>query len=302
MDVGNCEMNGVLAMNDLARSSVSLIFLLAAFAGTSLLSGAELESFTEPYRRVAVPATEIGVLAEILVSEGDHVSQKQLLAKLDDTVLIASLDVARAAKNALGSRNGAEVELAIRAKQLESFRELLDRGNATPREVERAEGEHLQAQARMQSIREDLEVRRLEYERVKAQIRSRQLESPMDGHVVQIDKEVGEFVAPTDPVVMHIVQLTTLKSVFSVPMQKVSELQKGDTVNLLIGYEPLKRQGVIEFISPIAEAQSATVRVKIRIPNQDGLIPSGAFCRWDLRSTAPARRVSRTPDDPSQTR
>lgn len=289
-------------MNDLARSSVSLILGLAAVAGTGVLSGAELESFTEPYRSVAVPAPEIGVLAEILVSEGDQVSQKQLLAKLDDTVLNASLDVARAAKNALGSRNSAEVDLAIRAKQLDSFRELRDRGNATQREVERAEGEHLQAQARLQSIREDLEVRRLEYERVKAQIKARQLESPIDGHVVQIDKEVGEFVAPTDPVVMHIVQLSTLKSVFSVPMQKASELQQGATVSLLIGYEPLRCQGVIEFVSPIAEAQSATVRVKIRIPNPDGLIPSGAFCRWDLRSSAPARRVSRTSDDPSQSR
>ena len=289
-------------MNDLARSSVSLILGLAAVAGNGVLSGAELESFTEPYRSVAVPAPEIGVLAEILVSEGDQVSQKQLLAKLDDTVLNASLDVARAAKNALGSRNSAEVDLAIRAKQLDSFRELRDRGNATQREVERAEGEHLQAQARLQSIREDLEVRRLEYERVKAQIKARQLESPIDGHVVQIDKEVGEFVAPTDPVVMHIVQLSTLKSVFSVPMQKASELQQGATVSLLIGYEPLRCQGVIEFISPIAEAQSATVRVKIRIPNPDGLIPSGAFCRWDLRSSAPARRVSRTSDDPSQSR
>ena len=289
-------------MNDLARSSASLILLFAAFAGTGALNGAELESFTEPYRRVAVPATEIGVLAEILVAEGDHVSQKQLLAKLDDTVLVASLEVARAAKNALGSRNGAEVELAIRAKQLASFRELRDRGNATEREVERAEGEHLQAQARLQSIHEDLEVRRLEYERVKAQIKIRQLESPIDGLVVQIDKEVGEFVAPTDPVVMHVVQLSTLKSVFSVPMQMVSGLEAGASVNLLIGYEPIRCQGVIEFISPIAEAQSATVSVKIRIPNPDGSIPSGAFCRWDLKATPAARRVSRASDDQSQSR
>ncbi len=107
----------------------------------------------------------------------------------------------------------------------------------------------------MQSIREDLEVRRLEYERVKAQIKARQLESPIDGLVVQIDKEVGEFVAPTDPVVMHIVQLSTLKAVFSVPMQMVESLEPGRAVNLLIGFQPMKCQGVIEFVSPIAEAQ-----------------------------------------------
>jgi multidrug efflux pump subunit AcrA (membrane-fusion protein) len=67
-------------MNNSARSPVSLILLFAALVAAGEVSGAELESFTEPYRRVAVPATEIGVLSEILVAEGDAVAPKQLLA------------------------------------------------------------------------------------------------------------------------------------------------------------------------------------------------------------------------------
>jgi RND family efflux transporter MFP subunit len=241
----------------------------------------ELEAFTEPYRRVAIPAPEIGVIAEIMVEEGDVVSEKQSLAKLEDSVLQASLEVAKAAMDAMGSRRSAETEVAMREKQLESYRDLRERGNATQREVDRAESEYQQSLSRFQSVREDLEIRRLEYERVKAQIRQRMIRSPVEGFVIAIDKEVGEFVSPTDPVVMHVVHLAKLKCVFSVPLVAARDLRPGQSVNMLLGYERTACKGIIEFISPVADAESGTIRVKVRIPNRDYAIRSGVACRWE---------------------
>ena len=257
------------------------------------LSAEEMESFTEPYKRIAISTGEVGVLAKVLVSEGDRVSNKQILASLDDTVLNASLAVAQAAKDALGTRNGAEIELNAKAKHLESFRQLRNQGNATQRELDRAESEQLQSKARLLAVQEELEVRRLEYLRVKAQIAQRRLESPIDGVVTRIEKEVGEFVSPTDPVVMHVVQLDTLKAVFSVPIQDVDKLKVGQTVKLSIGFRKQVCDGVIEFISPVALPESATVPVKIRIPNKKGEIPGGAVCRWNLEVGDPVERMSR---------
>ena len=116
------------------------------------LSAEEMESFTEPYKRIAISTGEVGVLAKVLVSEGDRVSNKQILASLDDTVLNASLAVAQAAKDALGTRNGAEIELNAKAKHLESFRQLRNQGNATQRELDRAESEQLQSKARLLAV------------------------------------------------------------------------------------------------------------------------------------------------------
>jgi RND family efflux transporter MFP subunit len=258
-----------------------MFLAIAVIIGGNVIAS-ELEGFTEPYRQVAVPAAEIGVLAEILVAEGDQVSQQQLLAKLDDSVLQASLEVARAAKDAMGSRRGAEVELGVRETQRESYRDLHEQGNASQREIDRIESECQQAAARLQTVREELEIRRLEFERVKSQIRQRRIESPINGHVIAIVKEAGEFVSPTDPVVMHIAQLDILKAVFSVPIEAATELKPNQTVTLLVGSDRVSCQGTIEFVSPTADAQSASVRVKIRIPNTNGNIPSGAACQWDL--------------------
>jgi RND family efflux transporter MFP subunit len=259
----------------------------ALFATLMLLvstpaSGEELEAFTEPYRRVAIPASEIGTIAEILVKEGDQISKKQLLARLEYSVLQASLEVAQAAKDALGARRAAEIEVKLREKQLESYLNLHEQGNATQREVDRAESEYQQSLSRFQSVREELEVRRLEYERVKSQIQERMIYSPINGFVVAIEKEVGEFVSPNDPVVMHIVHVAKLKSVFSVPLDAARDLRPGQPVELVLGYERVPCKGVIEFISPIADAESGTIPVKVRIPNDDYAIRSGIACRWEL--------------------
>ena len=140
-------------------------------------------------------------------------------------------------------------------------------------------------------------MRRLEYERVKTQIKQRVIESPIKGYVVAIDKEVGEFVSPTDPVVMHVVHLETLKSVFSVPLAAAKDLRVGQTVHMSLGYQEAKCEGVIEFVSPVADAESGSVRVKIRIPNRDGKIQSGVVCRWNLETKTPVEKTTRVHPD-----
>ena len=267
------------------------IFLFApmiAHAGT-------IEGFTEPYRQVAVPAAEVGVIARIVVAEGAVVKQGEIVAQLDDTVLRASLEVAKAAKEATGSIKVAEAELDARLKIVESYKQLSEEGNASQREFERALNDQLKAAAGLQSAQEELDVRRLEYERVKAQISQRLIVSPINGHVVAIDKDAGEFVSPTDPVVMHIVQLDTLKSVFSVPRKSVRAIRVGQNVQLTIGYEKVACTGMIEFISPTADPQSGTVRVKVRIPNADGRLQSGSIAQWELDGYEQPERITTLP-------
>ncbi len=257
--------------------------------------GETLESFVEPYRSVALPASEMGVLAEIYVVEGDRVTKDQLVAKLNDDVLLASANVARAAMESRGELKLAEAENDSRIDQLSSYERLREQGNASPREVNRAINEKIKSAAKLQTARESQEVRRLEFARVQAQINLRKIKSPLSGHVVAIEKTVGEFVSPTDPVVMHIVELNTLKVVFSVPRSAVAEIAVGQNIDLTVGFEAIACQGVVDFVSPIADPQSGTVRVKIRISNQDGKLQSGSVCRWNLAAYESDTTISTTP-------
>ncbi len=259
---------------------------------SSVAGATEIEGFTEPYRQIAVSAPEIGTLQELLVDQGDAVTQSQLLARMNDSVLIASLEVARAAKDARGTLRSAESAVKAKQKQFESYRSLRERGSATQREADRAENELIQAQGQLQSVREELEVRRLEFERIRAQLQHRQIKSPINGFVVAIDKEAGEFVSPTDAIVMHVVQLDTLKAVFAVPLNVAADLKVRQQVTLAVGVDKTECRGIIEFISPTAQPQTESVEVKIRIPNQNGKIQSGAACVWDMTAVDAKEQIS----------
>ena len=60
------------------------------------------------------------------------------------------------------------------------------------------------------------------------------------------------------------------------PQHEVSRLKVDDVVPLLIGGDEI--QGKVEFVSPTADAQSGTCRVKIQIENKDLSLASGQAC------------------------
>ncbi|QDT12018.1 efflux RND transporter periplasmic adaptor subunit [Planctomycetes bacterium K23_9] len=278
----------------LTLASTTLALATVVMSGQFSAAGT-IESFVEPYRRVAIPAPEIGVLADISVVEGDQVSKDQIVAKLDDSILRSSAKVARAAMESTGTLLAAESDNDSRLNQLDSYKQLKEQGNASPREYQRALSEQAKSAARLQTAKEELELRRLEFERVNVQIARRQITSPLDGTVVAIDKEAGEFVSPTDPVVMHVVQIDTLKTVFSVPRSAAVDVAVGQQVELSVGYEAITCTGTIDFVSPIADPQSGTVRVKLRIANLEGKLQSGSVCRWNLEGYESDQRISNAP-------
>ncbi|WP_417749880.1 efflux RND transporter periplasmic adaptor subunit [Rosistilla oblonga] len=261
-------------------------------------SDSAVEAFIEPYQTIQIPATEIGTLVRIDVREGDKVHRGQTLAQVDDRILQASLAAARVAKEAKGNLRAAQAEREVKRRQLASLEELRIRGNATQREIDRALADFEASDARLQAVNEDLEVRRFEYDRILAQIEKRVLQSPIDGVVASINKDVGEFVAPTDPIVMTIVQLEIVQAIFSLPISVAAQIVPGKTVRMTVGSEDRPVQGVIEMVAPIADAKSGTVRVKVRIANKNGRVFSGSTCRWELDASmqealasVPSRRL-----------
>ena len=266
-----------------------LAAVVTAVAGGSALaqsSESRAEAFVQPYKTVRIPATEVGTLTGFNVAEGDMVTHGQIVARLDDAILQAALAAARSAKDAKGNERAAKAELLMKERQLKSLEELRGRGNATQRELDRALADRELSEARLQTVREELEVRRFEHERILAQIEKRILRSPISGVVSEIVKEAGEFVAPTDPVVMTVVQLDPVKAEFSLAIEASKTVNVGDRVPLTVGISETPIEGFVEFKAPTADPKSGTVRVKVRIPNREGQILSGSTCQWDIEGAA----------------
>jgi RND family efflux transporter MFP subunit len=234
-----------------------------------------VEAFTEPYRDISVAASEMGTMSEVRVVEGAIVRQGDVLAVMDDEILRASLEVARRSMNAEGLLKSAQADLDMKIQEQDKLKQLRERDHASQQEVDRIQTEIRIAEARLLSVKEDLEVKHLEYRRIESQLKQRQVIAPMDGVISELSREAGEFVSPSDPTIARLVQLDPLLIVFSVPLSQRNEVEKDQVVELKLGADQIKAEGIVEYVSPTSDTSNSSVRVKVRLPNSDRQHQSG---------------------------
>ena len=172
----------------------------------------------------------------------------------------------------------------MRQTRLEKLRILHARGHARREELDRAAADLAITEGNVQAVREELQLKKLEYERIQVQIDRRTVRSPLNRVVITVFKDVGEFVAPTDPVVVEIVQLSPLLATFMMTRVKAEPLSVGQSTAVNLTEIDQQISGVIEFISPATDAESGLVRVKVRIENTDGALHSGERCELQLET------------------
>ena len=271
-------MDSILSCNHLAR----LLALCGLWIGwVSSLPAEEIQGFTEPYQDIDVAVAEMGIVEAVNVKEGDRVKADQILVQMDAEVLEVTVKIAKSIKESRGRLESAAEELELKTTILGKLQMLRSRQHASSQEVERAQSQKRIAEAHLHAVREELEVKTLEYERATVQLERRRLRSPIDGIVTRILKDRGESVLLNDPVLVKVVQLDPLLVIFLVPAEQARTLTNGKTIDLRIA-ETTTTQGKIEFISPTADPQSGLTRVRVRVPNPKERLPCGATCHLIL--------------------
>lgn len=259
------------------NKTTATVALALALIGSQCLAD-EIQSFTEPYRVINLAAAESGIVIGLNVEEGDPVEKDQALADLNQDVLKASVEIAKGHRDAVSGLKSAESELKLRSERLNKLKVLRLNENASEEEVNRAQLEFEVAEARLLQVREQLEIKRLEYERIRLQLALRTVRSPIDGVVTELYRDIGEFVSPADPVVLTIVQLNPLRATFSVPVADIKSIRKGQTIAVRVEGAAKPVNAKVELVSPVINAESQTVRVKVELPNPAHRIRSGAKC------------------------
>jgi RND family efflux transporter MFP subunit len=217
----------------------------------SLAADPPIIGYTEPYRIITVSAAESGVIAELPVKEGDAVKTGQILARLNNDVFAAELQIARA-------------EALLAVTRHDRISELARSGKATSEESEKA--------------RTEMEIKDANVRRISAQIENRTMRSPVDGVVTEIKRDPSEAVSPTQPHVLTVVQIDRLAVNLFLPPERARSLQSGASATLDLLDPPEKVPAIIEFVSPVTDPASGTVRVKFVIENADAKHRAGSRC------------------------
>ena len=247
--------------------------------------------YLEPYRSIDMNASEAGVIGEIHVSEGDSVAEGQELLSLDNSVLEAQLAIAKVQAESEANIIVANADLSVSKERFNKLYQLKRSGTAHSGEVSRAEADMKKAEGQLSIANEEKKIAGFRVQEIDAQIARRVLTSPIDGVVLEINREIAESAtspqegAQNRPLV-KVAQIDRLKLVIHVPSVYSLDLKVGKVIPVRVlkqsslsldrGEAAVTTTGTIEFVSPDIDPSSETRRTRLVLNNRDGRLLSGS--------------------------
>jgi multidrug efflux pump subunit AcrA (membrane-fusion protein) len=263
--------------------------------GTLVVRGCLLEAIDD----VLVPAQEAGVIVALRVKEGMQVeaNDPEPLARIDDSKARMAKVIAEAEKKVADKKAKSEVNVEyakaaerVARKVVEAFELANEKspGSKPQVEIERVKLDHERTQWQIRQAELDREVEELTAEAKQAQvdaaeedIHRRRIVSPIDGEVVEVRPQLGEWVNAGDTV-LRIVRLDQLRAIGRVNVAEVAPYELHDRpVRLIVDLERGRReefQGRVVWIDPQVAA-NGEYRFWVEVDNR--LEVSGDF--WILR-------------------
>ena len=245
----------------------------------------------EAYYQVTVKPRINGQIAELDFTEGSSVRPGQVLAKLDDRLLAAQLQQARAA------RLRDEASLADAVKKLARAVPLAPEGY-----VSRNDLDSLRSQVAM--LKATVAADRAAVKTAQVELDYTVIRAPIGGITGIRLVDPGNVISTTDPGIVVITQITPIAVVFSLPADEVSSLPVGVSSQALpvIAFSRDDRtqiaSGQLALTDNRIDPETNTVRLKAIFPNRRALLKPGEFVNAHLLTsvehnalTVPARAV-----------
>ncbi len=233
-------------------------------------------------RRQATVSSEVtGKVIEVLIEEGMKVDEGQLLARLDDSLLQARLQLSEAQLEAT-QRNVAEIKVSlIEARQnLSRTQELRGRGLASEQALENAVAGVDGLKARLSSAEQAIVVAERTVTIGRQQLDDTLIRAPFAGVVVNKAAQPGEMISPvsagggfTRTGICTIVDMDSLEIEVDVNEAYINRVQAGQPViATLNSYPDWQIPAEVITIIPAADRNRATVSVRIGLLETDSRV------------------------------
>lgn len=249
------------------------------------------EGFTEPFKTVIVASPESGVLHTLSAREGDKLNEGDIIAKLDSQVLIASVNTAREKIKSQGKIHGAKANADSKAHHLQQMQGLFEQQHASDKEVKQAQLEFDLAKAHLETATDELHALEMDLKRIEAQLERRIVRAPVTGTVLEIPRQVGEAITATESQVATIVALDQLRVRYFLATERAVKLKRGQIVNVSFPDSHQSTHAVVDFVSPVTDSKSGTVRVELLIKNNERTFRSGLRCLLGNTQTATNKKI-----------
>lgn len=196
-----------------------------------------------------------GRIAEFRFKEGQQVAKGALLVKLDDSVVKADAEQARA-------------NLWLAKAKSDRAAELNQKGFVSAQAKDEAEGGLRVAQATLQSA--------------EARLAKMEIRAPFSGVIGLRQVSVGDYVKDGQDMV-NLEAIEALKVDFKVPEVFLRQVQVGQAMQLTLDAMPGKTyEGKVLAINPLVDAAGRSVVIRAQIRNTNATLRPGMFARVRL--------------------
>lgn len=223
-------------------------------------------------RRATVSSKVTGKVMEVNLEEGQAVRRGQVLARLDDSQVRASLAVAEA-QLAAARGAAAEDEARLREAKLTFDRrtQLLKDGVVNRAEVDAAEAQVESIEARIALARQQVLVSESLVRQRQADLADMVVRAPFDGIAISKDAQAGEMISPvsagggfTRTGIGTIVDMSSLEIEVDVSENYINRVSAGQPIEAVLdAYPDWTIPAHVITTVPTADRQRATVRVRI---------------------------------------
>ncbi len=195
-----------------------------------------------------------GKVTEISFVEGKRVKKNDLLLKINDNELQATLK-----KNLIKEELAKDKE--FRASQL------LDKNLSSQQEYDVALNE-------LNSIKADIEF-------INAQISKTEIRAPFDGIIGLRSVSIGSYITPQIQIA-NLQSLNPIKIDFAVPQKYFNEITEGTEIKFKLPSSNKLFNGKVYAVEPKIDQTTRTLQVRAIASNNQGLLTPGAYVEIDI--------------------
>lgn len=227
-------------------------------------TGPALSGTLAPEREATIRSELTGPVLQTLIEQGQHVTEGQLLLRLDDTAIRDQVSSARSAVTT------AQANLTVAQREQERNEALLKAGAIAERVVEQSRAQVTAAQAQLSNAQAQLAT-------AEKQLANTRITSPFSGIVSARSVSVGDVVSPGTALVT-VVDPSTMRLEASVPADALTSVHLGAPVDFVVtGYPNRHFTGRVTRINPIADPSTRQVRILASLPNSGGTLVGGLY-------------------------
>ena len=217
-------------------------------------------------RKAAVASKATGRLVYLRVVEGDRVKKGEVLARIEDTDVKASLDQAKA------NLQLNQADLKDAEQWLARQKKLLDSGVSMQSDYDAAD-------ARYHRVLASIDVAKAAVAGAEVALENTLIRAPFDGTVLTKDADVGEMVVPmaasvgSRAAVVTIADMSSLQVEADVSESNIERILSNQPCEITLdAYSAVRYQGYVAKIVPTADRAKATVMVKVAFKSYDSRV------------------------------